>query len=92
MSLFANDIESIHYVCARIRGALWKIWQIVGVKSTLCLFQDKGCIVEYDTNFEEFHGWLMSEDKAKGLDQGNIKLTFNSVSSAMPSSCLSNKI
>ena len=42
--------------------------------------QEKGRTVEYDTPFDEFHGWLQTEERTKALDAGNIKLTFNSVS------------
>lgn len=46
-----------------------------------CLsLQDKGFLVEINTNFEDFGSVISSDKRATTLDAGNIKLAFNSVS------------
>lgn len=43
------------------------------------ILQDKGFVVEVKTNYEDFVKAL-DDKRAVGLDSGNIKLTYNSVS------------
>lgn len=45
----------------------------------LLVLQDKGFLVEINTNFEDFGSVISSDKRATTLDAGNIKLAFNSV-------------
>ena len=42
--------------------------------------QERGYSVDINTTFEEFSSMLTADKRSFGLDAGNIKLTFNSVS------------
>ena len=44
-------------------------------------YQEKNLDVEINTSFEDFTKWLMNDKQTFSLDAGNIKLTYNSVSS-----------
>lgn len=70
-----------------IRPALKKAWTVSllwchwgFVHWNCALFQEKGFLVEVSTVFEDFASQIASDRRASGLDTGNIKLTFNSVS------------
>lgn len=49
----------------------------------LLMPQDKGFLVEINTNFEDFGSVISSDKRATTLDAGNIKLAFNSVSTLL---------
>lgn len=53
--------------------------------------QDKGFLVEINTNFEDFGSVISSDKRATTLDAGNIKLAFNSVSTLSQLTYFSNK-
>ena len=42
--------------------------------------QDKTVQVEMSTSYETFQKWLTDDERSRGLDPGNMKLAFNSVS------------
>jgi len=46
----------------------------------MLLMQEKKLDVQIETTFEEFMKWLRDEKQTFSLDNGNIKLTYNSVS------------
>jgi len=42
--------------------------------------QDKGFLIEVNTTFDDFSSVIADDRRANTLDTGNIKLTYNSVS------------
>ena len=46
----------------------------------LLLPQDKSYFIEVTTTYENFSAVILNDKRAKSLDSGNIKLTYNSVS------------
>ena len=45
------------------------------------VFQEKSFFIEVATTYEDFSNVILSDKRASSLDSGNIKLTYNSVSS-----------
>lgn len=79
--------SQMFYFRFNIRPALKKTWTVSllwchwgFVHWNCALFQEKGFLVEVSTVFEDFASQIASDRRASGLDTGNIKLTFNSVS------------
>ena len=50
-------------------------------------FQDRQLIVTIKTSFQTFTKWLKDDERFIALDIGNVKLTFNTVSSPSCNTC-----
>ena len=52
------------------------------------LLQGTGYDVEVDTTFDQFVAHISADARSESLDRGNIRLTFNSVSSYIIALCV----